>query len=153
MNPEKWKVVLWRRTPPVNGDRSLVTGRSGRLHGPGRSGRSWPVWAIAALVGTGGWQLVQGWPGVHAGGERLPPRLVTATPDPRQDGGLVWLNMASGIYHQEGCRYYETSGKGVLVTLEEARLHGRACQACLATLPEHRRAPAPARTGRAIVLP
>ncbi|MEB3186227.1 MAG: hypothetical protein VKP72_02170 [bacterium] len=150
MKPDPWKVVLWRRSSPVRGDRPLVTGRLARRLGPGRS---WPVWAIAALVGTGGWQLVQGWPAAHERGDRLIPGLVMATPDPRQGDGLVWLNLASGIYHQEGCRYYETSGKGMLVSLEEARSHGRACQACLARSPENRRAPAPARTGRAVVLP
>jgi|GEM_PF-4991311 len=150
MKPDPWKLTVWRRPPLTRGDHPLQTAHPGRLAG---AARRWPGWALAALVGTGGWQA---WQGLHLSpgpGDGHPADLVTVTPDPRQPDGLVWLNLASGVYHQPGCRYYETSGKGLLVPLDEARQHGRACQACLARLPENRRAPVPARDGRAFVLP
>ena len=148
MKHEPGKLTLWRRQLFGRIDRSPYGGAGWPAL---RRNRTWPRWVLAGLVGTGSWQM---WQATHPSlaGENVTGAW-QATPDPRRDPDRVWLNLASGVYHQPGCRHYETSGKGMLVPLEEARSHGRACQTCLSTLPANWRSPGRSREGRALVLP
>lgn len=61
------------------------------------------------------------WSGLFAQGQ---PRKV------EKAGIRVWLNSETDVFHRPGCRFYDTTRSGKLVSLREARKLGDACRIC-----------------------